>query len=368
MAKTQSRFADFIEGLRTEGTRINYRYGIRWVIGDEPDEFISLAKRSRHTAEDLLITFIRANRDRVASATLVNPMMAVKSLLEYHEVLLNWKKIRRELPAHQKVADDRAPTPEEIRRLLNVCDLRMKVVVLIMSSSGIRVGSFEYLKLKHLKFLPSGVAQLTVYDHSPEKYLTFITPEAVIAVKQYLTARENAGEKLTPESTLIRDKWDFEERVRAIKHSTIAPDIATPMTSKAIRNRLGVLWVKAGIRTWGIHRGEFQQAHGFRKYFKVHASRGIQRSEVVEALMGHKTNYFKVEPDELEAEYLKAVPHVSIGEEYALKSEFEEEKKRLRTEFEDRLKNIEDEIRYWKIHGSVSAPPQLRPPTSVESS
>jgi site-specific recombinase XerD len=365
VAKTQPKFEDFLEGLRTDGTRTNYRYGITWVLGDQPDEFITLAKKSRHSAEDRLITFIRKNRDRVASATLVNPIMAVKSLLEYHEVLLNWKKVRRELPAHQKVADDRAPTPEEIRKLLNVCELRMRVVVLVMSSSGIRVGSFESLKLKHVKFLPNGTAQLAVYDHTPDKYLTFITPEAVLAVKQYLTARENAGEKLTPESTLIRDKWDFEERVRKIKHSTIAPDIATPMTPKAIRNRLGVLWVKAGIRAWGIHRGEFQQAHGFRKFFKVQASRGIERSEIVEALMGHKTNYFKPEPDELEAEYSKAVPHLSIGEEYRLKEQFDEEKKRLRTEFEDRLKSIEDEIRYWKIHGSVAAPPQLRPPASV---
>lgn len=71
--------------------------------------FLALAVKDRQMAEERLIRFIRDNRDRVASATIVNPVMAVKSLLECIEVFLNWKKIRRGLPAHEKIALDRRP-------------------------------------------------------------------------------------------------------------------------------------------------------------------------------------------------------------------------------------------------------------------
>jgi len=269
----ESRFGNYLEGLRTEATKVSYRYGIRWVVGADVDGFLALAERDRQEAESRIIAFARANRDRVASSTIVNPVKAVKSFLEYYEVPLNWKKIRSELPVAQKVAMDRAPTVEEVRKLLSVCDLRMKVVTYVMISSGIRVGAFDYLRLGDLRFLESGVGHLTAYAGTPDRYNTFVSPESVDAVKEYAASREAVGEKLSPKSPLVRDKWDFEEKARMLVRSTLAPDIGVPLRSKGVRNKLGVLWVKAGVRKWGIKRGEFQQAHGFRKFFKVRASK-----------------------------------------------------------------------------------------------
>ncbi len=80
-------------GLRAEATRINYSYSIKWVLGADPDSFrLSPGRQDREKAERQLIEFIRKNRNRVASATTVNPVMAVRSFVEYSEVLLNWKK------------------------------------------------------------------------------------------------------------------------------------------------------------------------------------------------------------------------------------------------------------------------------------
>jgi hypothetical protein len=42
------------------------------------------------------------------------------------------------------------PTLEEIRKLVANSDIRIKVIVLVIISSGIRVGAFEYLKYKHV--------------------------------------------------------------------------------------------------------------------------------------------------------------------------------------------------------------------------
>jgi hypothetical protein len=42
-----------------------------------------------------------------------------------NEILIPWKKITRGLPRGKKFADDRAPTMEEIRRLIEYPDRRI---------------------------------------------------------------------------------------------------------------------------------------------------------------------------------------------------------------------------------------------------
>jgi hypothetical protein len=52
---------------------------------------------------------------------------------------LRWKKIRVGLPKSRDSANDRAPSIEEIRKLIEYLDRRIKVIVAIMISSGIRL-------------------------------------------------------------------------------------------------------------------------------------------------------------------------------------------------------------------------------------
>ena len=48
---------------------------------------------------------------------------------------------------------DKGYTHEEIKKLLDVANLRMKSVVLLMASTGIRIGAIPDLQLKHLHSL-----------------------------------------------------------------------------------------------------------------------------------------------------------------------------------------------------------------------
>jgi len=63
---------------------------------------------------------------------------------------INWKIIYRELPPVKQHSDDRVPTLEEIKKLIDFYDRRIKVIVLTMISSGIRVGAWDHLKWKHV--------------------------------------------------------------------------------------------------------------------------------------------------------------------------------------------------------------------------
>ena len=95
-----------------------------------------------------------------------------------NDIELNWKKISRGLPRAGKAANDRAPTKEEIRKLIEYPDRRIKPVVYTMVSSG--VGAWDHLKWKHIIPLFDDTedilaAKLIFYAGDQEQYFTFIS-------------------------------------------------------------------------------------------------------------------------------------------------------------------------------------------------
>jgi len=54
------------------------------------------------------------------------------------------------MPKVKQFADDRSPAIEEIRKLLEFPDPRIKPLVYLMSSSGIRLDALDYLRWKRV--------------------------------------------------------------------------------------------------------------------------------------------------------------------------------------------------------------------------
>ncbi|MGB6593370.1 MAG: hypothetical protein WBE68_17860, partial [Candidatus Nitrosopolaris sp.] len=76
----------------------------------------------------------------------------VKSFLEFNEIALPWKKIAKFYP-DDVTNSYRSYTKEEIKKLLLVADPRDRCIILLMASSGIRVGAIQTLKVKSIKRL-----------------------------------------------------------------------------------------------------------------------------------------------------------------------------------------------------------------------
>jgi integrase len=93
----------------------------------------------------------RVEQKEITDATVRNYVKTIKLFCEMNDILLPWKRITRGLPKSRRYADDRAPIIEEIHKIIEYADRRIKAIVCIMASSGIRLGAWGFLKWKHVK-------------------------------------------------------------------------------------------------------------------------------------------------------------------------------------------------------------------------
>jgi hypothetical protein len=75
-------------------------------------------------------------------------LYAIYHFYEMNDIALNKKKINMFKGEFTRKISDRAYTYEEIRKILDISDLRMKSNVLLMASSGHRIGSIPLLRLE----------------------------------------------------------------------------------------------------------------------------------------------------------------------------------------------------------------------------
>jgi integrase len=88
----------------------------------------------------------RVNRKEITGATVRNYVKSIKLFFEMADIPISWKMITRGLPRGKNYADDRIPTIEEIRKLLEYPDRRIKAIIYTMASSGIRLAAWDYLR------------------------------------------------------------------------------------------------------------------------------------------------------------------------------------------------------------------------------
>src|SRR6476660_8095881 len=119
---------------------------------------------------------------------------------------LNWKKIGSFIGENVKTVKDRPYTREEIGKLLDAAqDKRLKIAILLMCGSGLRIGSIAELKLRNLEPISKyGIYQITVYENTKQEYITFCTPECASVIDTYLEYRKRNGDGLRPSAPLLR--------------------------------------------------------------------------------------------------------------------------------------------------------------------
>jgi integrase len=304
--------------------------GIGGTIDEQAREFAKKARNNPKWLQESLMKFIvyqkeRVSRKEISEGTIGNYYKAIKLFCEmnFDQPIINWKKVARGMPRARKFALDRIPTVEEIRRLCEYPDRRIKAIIYTMASSGIRVGAFNYLQWKHITPLSNSggdiiAAQMLIYPGDPaEEYYTFCSPEAYNELKNWMQYREDCGEKISGESWLMRDIWQTHRMDYGAKFGLAEnPKKLEAIAVKRIIER--ALW-EQGIRKplpMGTKHHEWKPAHGFRKFFKTKAEQ-VMLPLHVEMLLGHDTglsmSYYRPSSKTLLEDYLKAIDLLTIN-------------------------------------------------------
>ena len=296
-----------LESCRSEETKKTYAYGLQKYfafVGGEGQ----LPKGTKEIESKIIEYIIYLKKEGMSYQGISNYIVPIKSFYAINDVTLNVKKIAKFMPENRKVKTDRSYEHEEISKLLSIADERMRVVILVLASSGIRIGALPLIRLRNLQD-----SKLTVYEKDVEEYFTFVTPECKQAIDFYLDMRSRYGEKLNDNSFLIREQFDVRSRVPARPKS---------VDKSALQYKLYDLCNRSGI-----DKEKTAIAHSFRYFFTKQLVESKVNPEIREMLLGHKIGlasaYYRPTEEEMYAEYEKAIDNLTINEENRLRKKVE---------------------------------------------
>jgi len=95
-------------------------------LEEQSKEFLDKTRQNGgQWAQDSIMIFVDFHKERIrrkelAADTLKNYYRAAKLFCEMNDLILNWKRISKGLPRAKNSSNDRAPTVEEIRKLVNI--------------------------------------------------------------------------------------------------------------------------------------------------------------------------------------------------------------------------------------------------------
>jgi integrase len=345
-------FCDFVK-MTTEDIVSKYSGG----------ENIKESIKLQRMIEDYVLLLQTKVRNKEISAGTGGVMIPpIKLLCEMNDILLNWRKINKLMPHGNDNAADEAYTREQIKKMLEYSDLRAKIPILFMASSGMRLGGFQGLSdgcIKPIYDDKTGkllAAHTIVYKGSDnDEYNTFISPEAYRAYEEYRNLRIKFGEKITKNSPILLRRFDISPDG---KDAII--DNTKPIALSTVVGIIRTVAYKAGIREPSENYNErynVKICHGFRKFFSSTLSNiktldGSGRNGVdfikKEWLLGHsltgihalEENYNRNDRVKiLLDEYLKAVKELTISDEERLKIEV----KKLQTDISN-MKTVEVQL------------------------
>ncbi len=323
--KYQKRLERFFDFLGLEGSTVEEKSKVFMdVRGKDGNQWVF-----NSLLRFMQFNLAKVDRKEITGATVRNYLKSIKLFCEMADIPITWKKITRGLPKGRDYADDRVPTNDEIRKLLEYPDRRIKAIVYTMASSGIRLGAWDYLRWGHIRPIEKDgdvvAAKIIVYAEEDEEYYSFTSKEAYHALKDWMKYRDDSGELIDENSWLMRDLWDTrvaQGRGFATKPIKLAPSGIKRLIERAI-------WAQ-GLRKKlenGKKRHPFSAVHSLRKWFKTRAEIAGMKPINIEKLLSHSigisNSYYRPTDTELLEDYLKVSDLLMIDKQGKLQKELQ---------------------------------------------
>ncbi len=236
----------------------------------------------------------------------------VKIWMEHYDHTLNSKEVRelkKYMPTQRAgVTREDEITPDIVRLILaHSGDVRLRAAILLMLSSGIRIGELLKLTENDIKMDINIIYISDLISKSGESRITFFTDEAKEALQQYLDGRPSIMDRAVKRSSRIMKLYDLNQKT------------IFPITTAAIRKSLISALKRAGIYHQDMRTSRTTiHPHSFRKYFSSTLKMAGCPDEVVEELMGHRAglaaSYRRFGESQLRKKYEDFRHVVTIGD------------------------------------------------------
>jgi integrase len=287
----------------------DFNYFCRWIKA-KPDQLVNRCRNRNGNANPKGIARMARALDEyidhlqtknLSSTTVRSRLKNITSMFRINGVALK-------LPYGLSVwhlYDERAPSREELQKILDLADLRERVIITILAVSGLRVGTLLKLQYRHVRDdLERGIVPIHVHVEAEltkckrRSYDTFLNEEAAECLRAYLIARRKGTKKIPPEqindeSPLIRSRRFKQARTVAVT---------------TVHAFVHDLYVRTGLLERNSLRRRYPlRTHSLRRFFRTQmASLEVDR-DYIDSMMGRavKDRYHDVRMKGVE--YLRGV-------------------------------------------------------------
>ncbi len=302
------------------------------LIEEAEQEILSGTLMRKRKIREYLLTFREwLKTQEYAPKTINGFLIAARSFYKSYDIDIPSINFKKQFKAVATEQNSIRLEKEQIQEMLKYANVRNKAIILTLASSGLAQSDLLELKISDFK---KGYDEKTGITTLPLRriktkvdFITFLTPEASLAVKDYINSRNR---KPKEEYTSHKDMMDaFEKRRVRSDHDYLfckhdVPDRYLKTLSEKDRklNASGLMDMfretakKAGLDTkpgqWQICR-----AHNLRKFFDSALLNNGADSFFVEYLMGHtisesKAAYYKGDPAKLKERYMRYMPYLTL--------------------------------------------------------
>lgn len=316
--------ANWLNGKHLKkGTRNTYLHDIKTFcnfIQKTPKQILDDYKKEQFSIPDMTersifqdipnYNYYMSEEKKFAPKTIAKKSSALKSLLDSNYIMPPRSlvvKAADPLPEN----DDIFLTREQIIEMLDFSKHpRNKAIILLMATSGMGSGEIRTLKGKNIDFRGQGHARINhVRYKTGNKYYTFISPEAVKALKEYWKHREKIRGKPLTQNDLAFVVLDTEA------------DKERPITDRRLAKIFRRIGENIGYEPESPKEFIKTRSHAVRKFFSnTLDDLGVNEGDI-DWLLGHKqsklkkTYLGKKKEERMENLYLEHLPHLSFFDE-----------------------------------------------------
>jgi len=259
-----------------------------------------------------------------------------------------WSDMNRRGNGSRARTREKQITTEIIEQMLPHAKIQSKAMILMLSSSGMRIGELLQLTKDDINFEsnPTKIYISAEITKNNVERITFISDEATRHLKEWLKVR-NDYLKTACKRTKIK-------AYHGLVTKSEDDDTIFPFSDDTARRHWNTILRKTQLndtdKKTKFHK---YRIHGLRKFFRQNfvKSSSSKAYDAVEQIMGHtgylRGEYATLSEEELRSEYMKGVDHVLVLDRPMLKKEAQEEIERQRNKIEamkTQMKHQQDQM------------------------